>query len=113
MYKWIVFNSTKNVIDTITVELDELKVMISKCYGREIGQNCSKLGFNCQILINSAKVIFGMEIRSFLKCTFLFNRIYQYANIYSLVSLLMPYDQYLVSWAILNSRNLDSTIISY
>ena len=59
------FNHTEKFIDTITVELNDIKLFVYIHYGRKIGRNSSKLCSNCQILMNSAKVIFGMKIRIF------------------------------------------------
>ena len=41
------------------LELDKFKHLVLTRCGRKIGNNCSKLGSDCQMLINPAKVIFS------------------------------------------------------
>ena len=77
------------------VEVDELKLFYIIHYARKKDINCSKLGSNCQLLINTAKEMFVYEIRIyFFQCKFLFNISHQYANMILLVTFSMPLDEY-------------------
>ena len=58
------FNRTENVIGSIIAE--QGKNLISEPYGQKISTNYSKLGSNCEILINPKKVNFvSIESRVF------------------------------------------------
>ena len=61
VYNSFYLNHTAKVIDNIIVELDELELFVHTHYEHKIGRNCSKLGSNCQMLINPAKVFCGYE----------------------------------------------------
>ena len=52
------FNHTENVIDNTLVEFGKFNLFAFIHYGQKISRNYSKLGPNCKILINPAKVIF-------------------------------------------------------
>ena len=72
------------------VELDELKLYYIIHYGRKNDISCSKLGSNCQLLRNPAKIFFVYENRYiFFQCKFLFNISHQYANTILLVTFSM------------------------
>ena len=81
-------NHTVTVIDIIIVELEVSKLCIYIHYERNIGKNFSKLGWNCKILIDPTKVIFGYENPYiFFQCTFSNSRSHENTNINSLVPL--------------------------
>ena len=53
------FNPTEKTSDAIIVANDKLFIYIY--YGRKMSTNCSKLGSNCQLLINPVQSDFNFE----------------------------------------------------
>ena len=77
-------------MNIIIVKQDKVKIFVYVHCDRKIDTNCSKLGTNCQILLNPAKVILKYRRpHNFSNINFLLNRIHQHGSTNSMVPLLI------------------------
>ena len=72
-------------MQTIIVDLDEIKLFVYIHNGRKIVINYSNVGLNGKILINPGKGIFSYRSVYFFQYDFLFNKSNQYTITKSLV----------------------------